>query len=81
MGRVVDRGVFRMLPGQASEQIGRLPEGHVPDGLKIAANGDLWITAYRGGGIDILAPDGSWKDFLETGGIPSTACSRVATSS
>jgi gluconolactonase len=65
-----DRGVFRMRPGQASEQIARLPEGHVPDGLKIAANGDLWITAYRGGGIDILAPDGSWKDFLETGGIP-----------
>jgi gluconolactonase len=65
-----DRGVFRKRPGEPSQLIARLPEGHVPDGLKIAANGDLWVTAYMGGGVDILAPDGTHKDFLETGGIP-----------
>jgi gluconolactonase len=47
-----------------------LPEGHIPDGLKIAANGDLWVTAFMAGGVDILARDGTIKDFLETGGVP-----------
>ena len=65
-----ERGVYRKRPGQASEQIARLPEGHVPDGLKVAANGDLWVTAFMGGGVDILKPDGTIVDFLETGGVP-----------
>jgi gluconolactonase len=65
-----ERGVYRKRPGQASEQIARLPEGHVPDGLKIAATGDLWVTAFMGGGVDILSPDGTIVDFLETGGVP-----------
>jgi gluconolactonase len=65
-----ERGVYRKRPGQASERIARLPEGHVPDGLKIAANGDLWVTAFMGGGVDILKPDGTIVDFLETGGVP-----------
>jgi gluconolactonase len=42
----------------------------VPDGLKVAANGDLWVTAFMAGGVDILAPDGTHKDFLRTGGVP-----------
>jgi len=65
-----ERGVYRKRPGQASQQIAQLPAGHVPDGLKVAANGDLWVTAFMGGGVDILAPDGTIKDFLETGGVP-----------
>jgi gluconolactonase len=65
-----ERGVYRRRPGGRSEQIAQLPEGHIPDGLKIAANGDLWITAFMAGGVDILAPDGTVKDFLETGGVP-----------
>jgi gluconolactonase len=59
-----------MRPGRRSEQIAQLPDGHVPDGLKVAANGDLWITAFMAGGLDILAPDGTHKGFLETGGVP-----------
>ena len=65
-----ERGVYRRRPGGRSEQIAQLPESHVPDGLKIAANGDLWVTAFMGGGVDILAPDGTHKDFLQTGGVP-----------
>ena len=38
--------------------------------LKIAADGSLWVTAFMGGGINILAPDGTAIDFLETGGVP-----------
>ncbi len=65
-----ERGVYRMHQGQPSERIAQLPDGHIPDGLKIASNGDLWITAFMAGGVDILAPDGTIKDFLETGGVP-----------
>ena len=65
-----DRGVYRIRPGGKSEQIAQLPEKHVPDGLKIDEKGNLWITAFMGGGVDILRPDGSYVDFLETGGVP-----------
>jgi len=65
-----ERGVYRRRPDGASELIARLPEGHIPDGLKIAANGDLWITTVLGGTVDIVAPDGTLKDVLETGGAP-----------
>ena len=65
-----DRGIYRWRAGQGSQLIARLDEGHVPDGLKVAADGDLWITTFMGGGIDILAPDGTHRDFLVTGGVP-----------
>jgi len=65
-----DRGVYRKEPGIPSRLLTRLDEGHIPDGLKIAANGDLWVTAFMAGGVDILGPDGTHKDFLETGGVP-----------
>jgi gluconolactonase len=65
-----DRGVHRIRPGAQSEQIHQLPEGHIPDGLKIDADGNLWITTFMSGGVDIVRPDGSALDFLETGGVP-----------
>ncbi len=65
-----DRGIYRKRDGGPVEQIAQLPDGHIPDGLKVAANGDLWVTAFMAGGVDILAPDGTIKDFLETGGVP-----------
>jgi len=65
-----DRGVYRIRPGGRSEQIHQLPEGHIPDGLKIDAEGNLWITTFMSGGVDIVRSDGSALDFLETGGVP-----------
>ena len=65
-----DRGVYRRRPGRPSEQIHQLPEGHIPDGLKIAANGDLWITTFMSGGVDIIRRMAPPVDFLETGGVP-----------
>ncbi len=65
-----ERRVFRRRPGGRSELIRQLPEGHIPDGLKIAANGDLWIATFMSGGVDIIAADGTPIDFLETGGVP-----------
>ncbi len=65
-----ERGVYRKRPGQPSEKIHQLPEGHIPDGLKIDARGNLWITTFMSGGVDVVAADGSAVDFLETGGVP-----------
>ena len=65
-----DRGVFRRPPGGPSEQIAVLPENHIPDGLKIDESGNLWIAAFMSGGLDILRADGTYLDFLETGGVP-----------
>jgi gluconolactonase len=65
-----ERRVHRMRPGGESEQIHQLPEGHIPDGLKIDERGNLWVTTFMSGGVDIIAPDGSPLDFLETGGVP-----------
>ena len=65
-----DRGVHRIRPGGQSEQFHQLPEGHIPDGLKVDRDGNLWITTFMSGGVDIVAPDGRAIDFLETGGVP-----------
>jgi gluconolactonase len=64
------RQVWRRRPDGATELVRQLDEGHVPDGLKVAANGDLWVTAFMAGGVDIVHPDGSSGGFLETGGVP-----------
>lgn len=65
-----ERRVYRMRPGEASVLIHQLPEGHVPDGLKVDERGNLWITTFTSHGVDIIAPDGTALGFLETGGVP-----------
>ena len=62
--------VYRLAPGRSSVIIHQLSEGHSPDGLKIDEHGNFWITTIWSHGLDILAPDGSAIDFLETGGAP-----------
>jgi gluconolactonase len=48
-----------------------LPEASVPDGLAVSDDGDLYITATRAGGIDVVRQDGSYKGFIQTGGVPT----------
>ena len=48
-----------------------LPAASVPDGFKIAANGDLYITGVTAAGLDIIRPDGSYGGFLRVGAIPT----------
>jgi gluconolactonase len=39
-------------------------EGHTPDGLKIAADGSVWVADARGGRVSIYEPDGTHrKDY------------------
>jgi len=48
-----------------------LPEKGKPDGLKVASNGDLYVTALIAEGIDIIHPDGSYGGFLSVGKVPT----------
>ena len=63
------RQVWRRRPDGAKEMVHQLAEGHVPDGLKVSADGDLWITAFEAGGVDVIHPDGAPVRFLPTGGV------------
>jgi gluconolactonase len=65
-----ERRVYRRPPRGPSVLIHQLPDRHVPDGLKIDERGNLWVTTFTSGGVDIVAPDGSSLDFLQTGGVP-----------
>jgi gluconolactonase len=60
--------VVRRTPDGKKSVIHTLPEGHIPDGLKIDADGNFWITTVASGGVDVIAKDGTPIDFLETGG-------------
>lgn len=64
-----NRRVVRRTPEGTMSVIHTLPEGHIPDGLKIDADGDFWITTVTSGGVDHIRKDGTPIDFLETGGI------------
>ena len=64
------RRVVRRRPDGAKELVHTLPEGHIPDGFKLDEKGNYWITTFSSGGLDIVAADGTYVDFLETGGVP-----------
>jgi gluconolactonase len=64
------RRVVRRQPDGAKDVIHELAEGHIPDGFKIDADGNFWITTFGSGGVDIIGRDGSHMGFLETGGVP-----------
>lgn len=64
------RKVVRRSPDGSKEIIHVLPMNHVPDGFKLDAEGNFWITTFGSGGLDVLNRSGNHLDFLETGGVP-----------
>jgi gluconolactonase len=68
------RHVVRRSPSGAIDVIHVLAEEHIPDGFKIDTEGNFWITTVTSGGVDIVAADGTYVDFLETGGVPLNCC-------
>jgi gluconolactonase len=64
------RRVRRRRPDGSVELVATLPEDRILDGMKIAANGNLYITGVTSGGIDVVRPDGELVDFIDTGGMP-----------
>ena len=64
------RRVRRRSPDGSVELLATLPEDRILDGMKVAADGNLYITGVTSGGIDVLTPAGEPVRFIETGGAP-----------
>lgn len=62
------RTVVRRTPDGQKNVIHTLPENHIPDGLKVDVDRNLWITTVASGGLDVLAHDGTHRKFVEIGG-------------
>lgn len=69
------RTVRRRHPGGAIEEVYRFAdEKAVPDGLAVAANGDLYIATLSSGGFHVVAADGSGARFVDVGGTTLSNC-------
>ena len=66
--------VVRRKPDGTKTVIYKMREGQLPDGLKIDADGNFWITTVAAGGVEIIDRDGKFIDFLETGGTILNCC-------
>jgi gluconolactonase len=65
------RAVRRRRTNSVVEDVCVLPEVGAPDGLAISSDGELYITATKAKGIDILGNDGTHKGFIPVDGIPT----------
>jgi gluconolactonase len=64
--------VGRLRPDGTLEDLGRLPGPNpVPDGMKVGADGRLYITDIVAKGIHVLAPDGKAEAFIACGVAPT----------
>ena len=64
--------VGRRRPDGTLEDLGRMPgDNPVLDGMKVGADGRIYVTDLVAKGIHVLAPDGKPLDFIATGGAPS----------
>ena len=60
--------VGRQRPDGTREDLGRLPGANpTPDGMKIGADGRLYVTDIAADGIHVLAPDGRAEHFIACG--------------
>lgn len=64
------RAVRRRANGRV-ETLCTLPAPVVPDGFKIAANGDFYVTGVDSGTIEIVSPAGERKEPLPVGSVPT----------
>ncbi|MGK5685592.1 SMP-30/gluconolactonase/LRE family protein [Actinoplanes sp. URMC 104] len=53
-----------------------LPQGHVPDGFAVAADGRIFIASCESHGITVLGPDGRYLGLipLDAGANPTNCC-------
>jgi gluconolactonase len=71
------RAVCALIDG-ARSVLCVLPNGHIPDGFAVAADGRLFITSCGSHGIDIVGPHGSYEGFipLDADANPTNCCFR-----
>lgn len=60
--------VRRWRPDGSIEEVFTLKPNELPDGLSVAANGDLYITTTWSGGLNVVSADGSRSEFVDLGG-------------
>ena len=64
--------VRRRRPDGKIEDLGRMPgDNPILDGMKIGADGRLYVTDLVGAGIHVVQPNGKVDDFIEVGGAPT----------
>ena len=53
-----------------------LPEGHIPDGLDVAADGRIFVSTLTSNGITVLSPEGEVLDhlYLDDQAMPTNCC-------
>jgi gluconolactonase len=60
--------VKRQRPDGSIEDLGRLPGANpIPDGLKVGADGRLYVTDIVANGMHVLLPDGTPENFFACG--------------
>ncbi len=59
-----ERTVCRLGAHGRREVLCTLPEGHVPDGLAVAADGRLFVATCESHGVTVVGPDGALLDHL-----------------
>ncbi|VXB63063.1 SMP-30/gluconolactonase/LRE family protein [Aeromicrobium sp. 9AM] len=64
------RVVGRLRRNGTTEVVAVLPEGHIPEGVKVALDGSLWITNFEAGGVDVIERDGTPREVIHVGGVP-----------
>jgi gluconolactonase len=64
------RRMIRRRTDGTKSVIHTFDDGHIPDGLKIDAQGNFWVTTVTSGGIDIVSRDGAAIDFLALDAVP-----------
>jgi gluconolactonase len=62
------RRICRLEPS-GPEVLCELPEGCVPDGLAIAADGRLFVATLTSGGVSVVGSDGVVLDHVENSGL------------
>lgn len=64
------RRVMAWAPDGRTRHLATLPEGHLPDGLAVSADRNLYIASIESGGLDVVSLDGRYVTFLRTGSRP-----------
>jgi gluconolactonase len=64
------RRMIRRRPDGTKSVIHTFDEGNIPDGFKVDAEGNFWVTTVTSGGIDIVSRDGAARDFLALDAVP-----------
>jgi gluconolactonase len=64
------------LDGHGTRVLAQLPEGHLPDGFAVAADGRLFVATLTSRGITVLSASGELLGHLDVGAEPTNCAFR-----